>query len=154
MEDIEEQPENEEPELPTSYEELVTEQPERPIDLAEMPKSLSEMEEDTPNKTDLQAVLKTLTPVYKDAKLNDILQAYMVSRVFPDNMLDACKLTVLRRLQQCDSADPDVDVLGIILSVHSAFSIGYEGRGIVDRLEIAGVAHEQEMEKLSKELGL
>lgn len=142
--------------LPTNYKDLVTEESARDIDLSELDvaKSISEAEEETPQRTDLQAVLKTLTPVYKDKELNDMLQAIMVSRVFPDNMLDSCKLMVLRRLQQFDTASPDVDVIGIITAVHSAHSIGYEGRGIVDRLEIAGVAHEQEMEKLSKELGL
>jgi len=148
--------ENNEELLPTNYEELVHEEPMRDIDVSEleMARSISEAEEETPQTTDLKAVLKTLTPIFKDKELNEILQAVMVSRVFPDNMLDACKLTVLRRLQQCDTADPDIEVIGTILAVHAAFSIGYEGRGIVDRLEIAGVAHEQEMEKLSKELGL
>jgi len=145
--------ENEDLKLP-EYEDMAKEEPERPVDLTVLPKSISEEEEDTPQRTDLQAVLRTLTPHYKDKVPDEKLQPVMVSRIFPDNMLDSCKLTVLSRIWALDPINADIDLFGIILATHGAHSIGFEGRGIVDRLEIAGVAHEQEMEKLSKELGL
>jgi hypothetical protein len=132
----------------------IIDEPEREIAEYPAPKSISEEEEETPQRTDLQAVLRTLTPHYPDKILNEKLQPVMVSRIFPDNMLDSCKLTVLSRVWEHDPTKDDIDMFGIILATHGAHSIGYEGRGIVDRLEIAGVAHEQDMEKLSKELGL
>ena len=142
---------------PPKFEELVTTLPERSVDddggNGFMP-TASEADEETTGKTDLQSILKALTPRYKDTQLNEMLQPVMVARVFPDNMLDSCKMTALSRLFDQNPEDPDIDVWGIILATHNAHSIGYEGRGIIDRLEIAGVAHDEEMENISKQLGL
>lgn len=145
-------PEQEVPE----YEDLVEELPEREIDLGDYksPKTLTEEEEGTVQRSDIQAILKALTPVYPDKKLNEKLQPVMVSRVFPDNLLDSCKMTVLSRLQDYEPDDTGIDIWGVILATHNAHSIGFEGRGIGDRLEIAGAIHEEEIEKLSKEFGL
>ncbi len=139
----------------SSYEDLANEEPERDIGLDEsdMPKSLAEMEEDTEQKTDIQAILKVLTPKFSSKSLNDVLQPAMVSRIFPDNLLDKMKLLVLRELQ-LSQPTATIDIISVISNVQDALSIGYEGKGIIDRLEIAGVAHEEEMEKLTKELGL
>jgi len=86
----------EEPEGEDKYEDLVTEEPELPVELedAGVAQTLEEAEQETQQKTDIQAM------------------------------------------------------------VQDALSIGFEGRGIVDRLEIAGVVHEEEMEKIAKDLGL
>lgn len=153
--ELEDMPEDIDDELPV-YDRMVVEEPEREISLEglDVPKTLSEEEEETPQRTDIQAILKALTPKYPDKKLDDQLQPVMVSRVFPDNLLDSCKMTVLSRLQHFEPSNSEFDIWGIILATHNAHSIGFEGRGIVDRLEIAGVAHEEEMEKLSKEFGL
>ncbi len=56
--------------------------------------------------------------------------------------------------ERADAAGGDIDFASIVTGNQAATSIGYEGRGRIDILEIAGVAHEEEMEKLSKELGL
>ena len=77
----------------------------------------------------------------------------MSSRVFPDNFLDLNYLLVMSQIEEHEG-DDDIDILAIIALTQVATSIGYEGRGRVEDLEVAGVAHEQEMEKLSKELGL
>lgn len=145
----------ESPEDIPQYEDLKTEVAEREVDLEEfgLVKTATEEEEETTHKTDMQSVLKALTPQYPDKKLNQKLQPVMVARVFPDNLLDSCKMTVLSRLGDFDP-DEDVDIWGIILATHNAHSIGYEGRGIVDRLEIAGAARDDELDKLSKELGM
>ncbi len=44
--------------------------------------------------------------------------------------------------------------MGTISIVQDALSRGFEGRQRVEDLEIGGVIHEEEVEKLSKELGL
>ena len=116
-------------------------------------KSLAEAEEDTQQKTDLQSAMKYLLPKYKSQRMNELLQSAMVSRIFPDNLLDKNYLLVMAMIEEC-ADDDDIDIVGIISTVQDALSIGYEGRGRIDILEIAGVAHEEEMEKLSKELGL
>lgn len=138
------------------YEDLVTELPEREVDLAKYgaTATVSEAEQETEMQSDIKYLARLLTPQYKDQILNDELQAVMVARIFPDNMLDSCKMTTLARFMEFDPDNNDFDPWRVILAVHNAHSIGYEGRGIIDRLELAGVAHEEEMEKLSKELGL
>lgn len=75
------------------------------------------------------------------------------TRIFPDNYLDLNYLQVMSMIEESEEEE-DVDFVGIVSAVQAATSIGYEGRGRFDILEIAGVAHEEEMEKLSKELGL
>ncbi len=134
---------------------VVMEEPEQEIDLEGYggSGSLSEAEEETAHQTDLQAVLKYLHPKYKDPRLNELLQSAMSSRIFPDNFLDKNYLLVMSIIEESEGEN-DIDILGIISMVQDATSIGYEGRGRVEDLEVAGVAHEQEMEKLSKELGL
>ena len=139
-----------------SYDELVTEEPEREVSIEEYKgvKTVSEEEEEGELKSDVKYILRTLTPRFPDKKLDALLQPVMVSRIFPDNMMDSCKMTVLSRLQSFEPSDNTIDPWSIILATHNAHSIGFEGRGIIDRLEIAGVAREEELEKLSKDLGL
>lgn len=134
---------------------VITEEPEHELDLSEYRGggTLAEAEAETPHQTDLQAVLKTLTPKFMMKRMNDLLGPVMVSRIFPDNYLDLNYLLVMSMIEEQEGQD-DIDVAAIITGVQVGTSIGYEGRGIADRLEIAGVAHEEEMEKLSKELGL
>ncbi len=146
----------EEPEEPITYEDLVVEEPEREVDLEdyEAPKSYTETEEDAPQLSDLKAVLRAISPKSKFERVNDLAQPAMVSRIFPDNLLDKNKLIVLSLLEEYEEEDSEVPVIDIISNVQDILSIGYEGRGIVERLEIAGVAHEEEMEKLAKDLGL
>lgn len=123
------------------------------LDNLESSKTLTEAEEETEHKTDLQAAMKALLPRFPTKRMNDLLQPAMVSRIFPDNYLDKNFLLVMSLIEEQEGSD-DIDIVGIISIVQDATSIGYEGRGRVDILEIAGVAHEEEMEKLTKELGL
>jgi len=116
-------------------------------------KSLADAEDETPHQSDLQSVLKSLSPKFKNNRMNELLQPVMVSRIFPDNYLDLNYLLVMSMIEELEE-DSDVDIVGIITGVQVGTSIGYEGRGIADRLEIAGVAQEQELEKMTKELGL
>lgn len=134
---------------------VVTETPEREIELEDLGDSVSlaEAEEETSHQSDLQAVLKYLHPKFKDKRMNDVLQPIMASRVFPDNHLDLNYLLTMYMIEEHEGS-PDIDFLGIVTGNQAGTSIGYEGRGRIEDLEVAGVAHEQEMEKLSKELGL
>lgn len=153
-------PEDEQDELgqggPIEYQDLVTEEPEREVNVEEYnpPKSVTETEEDTGQDSDLKAVLRSISPKSKYPRINDLARPAMVSRIFPDNLLDKQKLIVLSLLEEYDENMDEIPIIDIIQNTQDMLSIGYEGRGIVERLEIAGVAHEEEMEKLAKDLGL
>jgi len=129
--------------------------PEREVNLEELglTKTLTAEEETTEHRTDLQAITRALQPRYQTKRLNDLLQPVMVSRIFPDNYLDLNYLLVMSLVEEEEEKN-DIDFVGIVSPVQAATSIGYEGRFRVELIEVAGVAHEEEMEKLSKELGL
>ncbi len=135
------------------YENLVNEELERDIGDDGDIKTLTEAEEETEQKTDLQSAMTALLPRYKNKRINELLQSAMVSRIFPDNYIDKHFLITASLIEEYDPTD-DIDVVLIISQVQDGLSIGYEGRGRIDILEIAGVAHEEEMDKLTKELGL
>jgi hypothetical protein len=139
----------------STYEELVAEESVREVDYGEIggQKSLSEAEEETEQKSDLQTAMRALLPIYPNKRINSLLQSAMVSRIFPDNYIDKHFLLTASLIEEHEPED-DVDVVGIISLMQDGLSIGYEGKGRIDILEIAGVAHEEEMEKLSKDLGL
>jgi hypothetical protein len=141
---------------PINYEDLVTEEPEREVSLEdyEAPKSVSEVEEETQQTSDIKAILSSLMPKLKHARLNELAKSTMVSRIFPDNLLDRTKMMALCLLEEYDEYDPNIPVLDIFIGANDINLIGYEGRRIVELLELAGVAHEEEMQKLAKDLGL
>jgi len=143
-----------EDEEPVKYEELVIEEPERVIEEGtyEAGKSVSEATEEGQQQSDLKAVLSYLHPTYKDRRLNEVAQSVMASRIFPDNFLDKNYLLVMSLIEEKAAAGEDVDFMGLISAVQDFTSIAYEGRGRVEDLEVAGVIHEEELEKLSKEL--
>lgn len=147
--------ENDEELKPTRYEDLVIEEDERPVALEGLSRvqSLSEAEEETQQISDIKMVLKYLHHQYPDKKLNNILQSAASSRIFPDNLLDKQFLITMSHIEQ-HAEDPDFDVVGIISMVQDAMSRGFEGRQRVEDLEIGGVIHEEDIDKLSKELGL
>ena len=116
----------EEEKIPT-YEDLVTKEPEQNINLEdyEVSKTVSEEDEETKSSSDIQAILDILTPKYKDPRLNEILKSAMVSRIFPDNLLDKNKLIVLSMLEEHEPDDSSIDVIGTISTVQDALSIGF-----------------------------
>jgi hypothetical protein len=141
---------------PTTYEELVTEEPEREVtaEAYESSATATETMEDAPQTSDIQAILKSLSPKSKYPRVNDLCQPAMVSRIFPDNLLDKNKLIVLDLVEEHEETDVDIPLMDYIMNTQDMLSVGYEGRGIVERLEIGGVVNEKEMEQMAKELGL
>lgn len=140
---------------PVKFEDVVVEEPPRDVPGGGgYAPSVTEVEDSAASKTDIQAILGVLTPKFKDKRLNEVLQSVMVSRIFPDNYIDKLRLITINLMEEL-GPDPDkVDFLAIVSNSQDACSIGFEGRGIIDRLEIAGVVHEQEMEKIAKDAGL
>lgn len=154
-EDNEEQEQKQELPPPT-YEQLVTEEPEREVELEEYdtPKTVSDAMAESGNQSDLKAVLQSLTPTSKNERLNEFGKSAMVTRTYPDNVIDKQKCIVLDIIESAEEDDADVDIMGAIMYAQDVCLIGLQGKGIADRIEIAGAAHEQDMEKLSKDLGI
>ncbi len=114
-------------------------------------KSLSEAE-DSPNITDLQATLKRLFPIFEDDEINKI-KAVMVARIAPDTFMPLLKMTIISILESHEE-DEDIDVMSTINLVNAILTIGLEGKGRVDALQLASAARESaELENVSKSLG-
>ena len=141
----------EEPVEPETYEDLVQEEPEREVDLGEMPTSVSEAEEGVESSSDLKSAMRAITPKFKNKRLNDLLQPILTSRVFPDNYLD---LNYVLNMTMFEEDDDEADFIGTLTATQVVTSKAYEGRHIIDILEIAGVAHEEEMEQLAGKLNI
>jgi hypothetical protein len=113
----------------------------------------TEGEESTCSISDFGRLLKVLNPPIKDARLNELLQTAKVSRIFPDNYLDKfAYIVALSVLEQ--EPNKDFDFLGLTMHTQDALSDGYEGRWIADLLEAFGAVKEQDLDKISKDLGL
>jgi hypothetical protein len=149
-------PEEENEESNPDYDDMKSEEPERPVildDYKPTTKTATEEEEEHEHKTDIQAILGALTPRFKNKRLDELVKSAMVSRIPPDNFTDKHFLLTAALIEE-QIYDDNFDPIGIVSQCQDALLIGFEGRGIADRLEIAGVAHEAELDKLSKELGM
>lgn len=154
-EDIDDDELEDTPNQPIQYEDLVTEEPELEVDFDEydVPKTVTETEEDSPQTSDIKAILKSLTPKSKYPRVNDFTQPAMVSRIFPDNFLDKMKISTFALMEEYGDG-VDIPIVDIIMGIQDGLSIGYEGKGIVDRMELAGVARDEEIEKLARDLNI
>lgn len=139
------------------YRDLVVETPPRPEEDGESggndpSSSMSNALDGVSHKTSIQTIIDSLTPRCKDRRVDELMQPVMVSRVQPDNVLDRCKVTVFGRFYESEDRD-NFDFLSTMSNVHDAVMIGFQGRGIADRLEAAGAQREEEIKELSQKLG-
>jgi len=130
----------------------VTDEPERPSD-AGASGSLSDAEETAKNVSDIQTIAGYLHPKYPDKKLNSILQSAASSRVYPENVLDKNNIIVLSRALDKDPFE-SFDLIELISYVQDGISIGIDGKGRVEDLELAGVSNDKELQEISKKMGL
>ncbi len=108
-----------------------------------------------PNLSDLQTTLGRLFPQFPYKILDDVVQSIMVARVAPDMFLDAMRLTVNSVVMEMDYLGLEINVISVIQMVYAAFTIGLDGKGRIDILEVAGAAKEtEELEKLSRQLNI
>lgn len=137
-----------------NYDEMVREEPVREVDAeAYGGGTVSDAENLNASLSDIQAILKSIEPSHPNPKLNRMMQSAHVARTYPDNYLDKQKLIAISYIEEHED-DGDLDPVEVITMTQDAISIGLEGRGIIERLQLAGVAHEQEMEKLARELNI
>lgn len=133
------------------YEELAQEEAERVVDDVGMPqhKTLEEQEISGQHLSDLQAVIKMRFPDYG----NVIDNGLMMARISPDIFKALLRLKINAEVRKCDPYKP-VDVTGISMKTYTQMTIGLDGKGGVDLIELAGVANDKEIANLSKSLGL
>lgn len=114
--------------------------------------SYTEASESMNKDTDLQATLKRLFPQFPIKIINMVAQSAMVARIDPNWYLDSFSLTVDATIFELDADGEDFNVQAVIDMVLFAFSIGLEGKGRADGLELAGSYKEAEIEKAEKSL--
>jgi intein-encoded DNA endonuclease-like protein len=138
------------------YEDKVIFESEREVKLDDYKpatKTIDEEEESSVSISDKQAILKVLRPKYKDAELNEVLQSAMSSRVFPDNIMDKHFLLSAYYIEK-HIYDKGFNPVFSISMIQDALTIGFEGRHIADLLELAGAESTEDLDKISKSLGL
>ena len=110
--------------------------------------SLSNRMKESPKLSDMQTADKRLFPDLGYNHLNNI----QVSRVFPDVYNPISRILVKDLIRNSDS---DMRVAEAIATVNTSVSIGIDGEGRIDELGLAGVSHEENLEKeKTKNLGL
>ena len=154
-EDDFEEEDEEEPDIFDNYEALKEEVPPREVDFSQFApvKSMTEEEEEGAHRSDLQEAMFRLLPRYGDKELDEILRPLHVARISPENYIDLNYLIVASYLEE-HAEDANVNFAKVVTAVQTATSIGNQGMGRIDVLEIAGVAHEEKLDQISKELGI
>lgn len=116
----------------------IDEEPDRSEEVGTAPtainfgQSATETEGTSPNDSDLQTTYKALLPKLKQTDINELMQLFMVSRIFPDTYLNKKFLTVMSLKRR----HPEIPIMDLENYVDSAMSIGYMGKA---RLEIVVV---------------
>ena len=102
--------------------------------------SASEQEGMSPNDSDLQTTYKALLPKLKQQDINEMMQLFMVSRIFPDTYLNKKFLTVMSMKRR----HPEIPIMDLENYVDSAMSIGYMGQGRLEIVVVQGRAGQPE----------
>jgi hypothetical protein len=155
-EEIEQQPEEVYPTNPDeSYDKAAVTLPVRDIELPPEPslstgnKSMSDRMAEMGDLTDMQAILLRLFPDYADPVAN----LMMVGRIHPDVFLPWIDIMSTNEIMLCDPSKP-IDVAATRNKYYNIASIGLDGKGRIDALEIGGAAREQKnLEKSFKGIG-
>lgn len=130
------------------YQEMVTEEPARDvgIDEDEDIRSLEDREDEAPNLSDLQTTLRKLFP-----SLGTLIdQALMIARISPDMFIPLLRVLVNSYIKKQDPHQP-LNVAEIASLYYVLCSIGLDGKGRIDTIELAGSAKEaDDLESLMK----
>ena len=120
----------------------IDEEPDRSEEVGTAPtainfgQSATETEGTSPNDSDLQTTYKALLPKLKQADINELMQLFMVSRIFPDTYLNKKFLTVMSLKRR----HPEIPIMDLENYVDSAMSIGYMGKARVEIVIVQGRA--------------
>lgn len=153
------EPKNDKNEMQQSGEEFFSEvastSPVRKVDLPDLGgamKSRSEAEEEPADLSDLKATLNRLFPRFAVDKIDRVARSAMVARISPDVFQDIIGLTVtdvVEMWNEDEDADGELDVQEVINLVYFAFSIGLDGKGRLDAIQIFSNVTESGAKELS-----
>jgi len=122
------------------YDEMATDTPTRDVDLpldAPSAQSFSDRSIAPGDLTDMQAILLRLYP-----ELGGNLGALaMMGRIHPDVFLPWIEILATNEVMGLDPLKP-IDVAGIRMKYYSLLSIGLDGKGRIDALELGGAARD------------
>lgn len=135
------------------FNEVAQTMPARKVELPDIGmgmKSRSEAEEEPADLSDLKATLNKLFPKFAVEKIERVVKSAMVARISPDVFLDLIGLTVTDIVEMMEAEGyEDLDVQEIISMVYFAYSIGLDGKGRLDIIQILSNATESSSKELS-----
>lgn len=134
------------------YESLATETPERKAEVegTDKSKTLEEKEEESPDLTDMQATLKKMFPSFGD----EVDDALMMARISPDMFTSLIRINTNSVIKRCDPTKP-LEVAKIATKYYIANSIGLDGKGRIDVIELAGsVTDAEELKEITRGMGI
>ena len=137
----------------------ITEEGAREVELDEEVsehKSRSEEEAESPYLSDLKTTIRALFPTISNRIINRVAKVAMIARIAPDVFLDEVYLTVTDVVEMWEEAlDGELDVQEVISMVYFAFSVGIDGKGRVDVIQVSANSTEtRESSSLGSALGL
>lgn len=113
------------------------------------PRTLDEKSEEPSDLTDMQTAIKQLFP----SDLGDeIVNKVMVARIAPDVFIPLLKMLVNEEIAKTDPSKK-ISVASTVAKIYTLLSIGLDGKGRIDHIELTGASKEvEDLEKLSKGL--
>lgn len=113
------------------------------------PKTLGEKSDEISELTDMQTAIKQLFP---GGLGSDIYNALMIARIAPDVFIPLLRLIVVSEVMR-SPADKPINVVDIMSKIYTLLSIGLDGKGRIDHIELAGASKDtEELEGLGKRL--
>lgn len=137
-----------------AFENMAEELPAREVEVSEEGNpavgSLARRSETSPNLSDMQAALAMAFP----GDLGDeIANKVMVGRISPDAFMALLRMMTVNDIAMSDPMKP-VDVPTLLVKNYTLLTIGLDGKGRIDLLEIVGAVREQEELKGLAGLGM
>lgn len=136
------------------FDELATAEPIRDVSDFGSPtnedKPLDFYEQNSANLTDLQYLIKTLSPDFKD----DVYNAIMYARLSPDTFKYIFKLAVNSEIKRQDPYKK-LEVTRVAMKMYTILTKALDGKHIIDILMAFGSqADNTELDAISKNIGL
>ena len=130
-----------------AYDSMAVEAPVREVDMPEneenlAAKSFSDKEDENDDITDMQAVMRKLFPKQSTAEEN----LAMVGRIYPDVFVPLIDMMSTNEVMMSPD-DAKINVAAIHLKHYALLSIGLDGRGRIDALELGGAARDTKLKE-------
>jgi hypothetical protein len=131
------------------FDQLAEENPIRVDDIEDGEKSLADYEKENTHLTDLQYLIKTLSPDFRD----DVYNALLVSSLSPEVFKPALKILANAEIKRQPPTE-QLNVAKQVMKVYTILSIPLDRKHVLDLLEAFGSSKSSsEMDALSSKLG-